>query len=272
MKTAALGQYYPSDSIIHRLDGRMKLILMVIFIGACFLCRSFVSFMLLICAAALLVVVSKVPFSVIFKGLKAIVFILIFTFIINMFFNKGEKPLVSWWIIELYPEGIWNAAFMSLRILILIIGTTLFVSYTTTPIQLTNALERLLSPLKYIGVPVSDFAMMMSIALRFIPTLSEETDKIMTAQKARGADFSTGSLISRIKSLVPVLVPLFVSAFRRAEELATAMECRCYHGGHGRTRLHVSVMGTGDYIALGLMIVLIAGIIVLNGFTFIFTL
>ena len=272
MKTAALGQYYPSDSVIHRLDGRMKLILMVIFIVACFLCKSFVSFVLLICATAVLVVVSKVPFSVIFKGLKAIVFILIFTFVINMFFTKGEKPLVSWWIIELYPEGIWNAAFMSLRILILIIGTTLFVSYTTTPIQLTDALERLLYPLKYIGVPVSDFAMMMSIALRFIPTLSEETDKIMTAQKARGADFSTGSLISRISSLIPVLVPLFVSAFRRAEELATAMECRCYHGGRGRTRLHVSVMGLWDFIALGFMIVLIVGIIVLNGFSFVFTL
>ena len=268
MKNAALGQYYPSDSVIHRLDGRIKIILAVLFIVICFLCKSIPAFLMLILSTFVLIFISRIHFSVIFKALKAIIVILAFTFILNMFFTAGEKPIFSWWIFTLYPEGIRNAALMGIRILALIISTSVFVSYTTTPIQLTDSLESLLSPLKLLKVPVSDFAMMMSIALRFIPTLSEETEKIMTAQRSRGADFNTGSLVKRIKSLVPVLVPLFVSAFRRADDLATAMECRCYNGGKGRTKMNVPELHPADFVALAAVLLLGAGVIFINRLDF----
>jgi energy-coupling factor transport system permease protein len=194
-----------------------------------------------------------------------------FTALINVFFTGGETPLIQWQFINIYLEGVYQAVFMVVRIAVLIIGTGMFLTYTTTPIMLTDALERLLSPLRVLHIPVHEFAMMMTIALRFIPTLVEETDKIMSAQKARGADFTTGSLISRAKALIPILIPLFVSAFRRADELATAMECRCYHGGAGRTRMTILHYSVKDFAALVLMVAFGAGIVYLNRLGLIYT-
>lgn len=265
MKSISLGQYYPSDSIIHKLDGRTKILLATIFIVAVFFCKSLASFAFLLLATLTVVFMSKIPLRIVLRSLRAIIFILIFTFLINIFLTKGEgEPLFKWWFIELYPEGLWSALFIAIRILCLILTSSVLISFTTTPIQLTYAIESLLSPLKKIKVPVHDFAMMMSIVLRFIPALSEETEKIMTAQKARGADFTNGSLIQRAKALIPVLIPLFVSAFRRSDELATAMECRCYHGGTGRTRMTITKMKAKDYIALLIMILAVVGMIMLN--------
>ena len=265
MKSISLGQYYPADSFIHRLDGRTKILLATIFIISVFFCKSLVSFASLLAITLFLVSISKIPFKIVFRSLRAIVFILVFTFIINIFLTKGEgEPLVDWWIFTIYAEGVWTALFIAVRILCLILSSSIFISFTTTPIQLTYAIESLLAPLKKIKVPVHDFAMMMSIVLRFIPALSEETEKIMTAQKARGADFETGSLISRAKALIPILIPLFVSAFRRSDELATAMECRCYHGGEGRTRMTVTRMKSFDYITLAFMLVVAVVLILLN--------
>lgn len=267
MNSISLGQYYPAKSVIHSLDGRMKLIIATLFIVCSFLCKSLLSFVLLLLATFALIMISRIPPRIILRAIRAIIYILIITFVINMFFTKGgegEAPLFGWWIFELYAAGIRNAAFMAVRILALIIGTSLFLSYTTTPIQLTDSIEQLLSPLKKLKVPVHDFAMMMSIALRFIPTLSDETGRIMTAQKARGADFTSGSLVKRAKALIPVLVPLFVSAFRRADELATAMECRCYHGGEGRTRMTVMVCRPSDFAALAITVVFGVLLVLLN--------
>lgn len=268
MKSISLGQYYPADSLIHRLDGRTKILLATIIIISVFFCKSLVSFAFLLALTFTIVLISKIPLKVVFRSLRAIVFILIFTFVINIFLTKGEsQPLVKWWIFTIYSEGIWNALFIAVRILCLILSSSVLISFTTTPIQLTYAIESLLSPLNKIKVPVHDFAMMMSIVLRFIPALSEETEKIMTAQKARGADFESGSLISRAKALIPILIPLFVSAFRRSDELATAMECRCYHGGDGRTRMTTTKMKVRDYVALSLVLVAAAALILLNSVT-----
>ena len=201
----------------------------------------------------------------ILKSVKPILPLMIFTGVLNLFFIKGETPLFQWQFISIYPEGVDTALFMLIRVLTLIIGMSLL-TYTTSPIMLTDAIERLLSPLKKIHVPVHELSMMMTIALRFIPTLVEETDKIMSAQKARGAEMDTGGLIKKAKSLIPVLIPLFVSAFKRANELATAMECRCYHGGEGRTRLKVMRTAPRDYVAIAIMLALFAGVIVINCF------
>ena len=265
MKNISLGQYYPADSLIHRLDGRTKILIATIFIISVFFCKSLASFAFLLLTTFAVVLFSKIPLRVVFRSLRAIVFILVFTFVINIFLTKGDSaPIVDWWIVEIYSEGIWTALFIGIRILCLILSSSVLISFTTTPIQLTYSIESLLSPLKKIKVPVHDFAMMMSIVLRFIPALSEETEKIMTAQKARGADFESGSLISRAKALIPILIPLFVSAFRRSDELATAMECRCYHGGEGRTKMTVTKMSRSDYFALALMIFASAVLIALN--------
>ena len=265
MKSIALGQYYPSNSVIHRLDGRTKILLATVFIVSLFFCKSLASFAFALVVTLATVLLSKVPLRIIFRSLRAITFILIFTFIINVFLTDGEgAPLLDWWIFEIYAEGIWNALFIALRILCLILASSVFISFTTTPIQLTYAIESLLSPLKKLKVPVHDFAMMMSIVLRFIPALSEETEKIMTAQKSRGADFESGNLIQRAKALIPILIPLFVSAFRRSDELATAMECRCYHGGEGRTRMTVTRMKAIDFLFLTLMLIGVIAICLLN--------
>ena len=233
-----LGQFFPGKSVIHRLDPRTKIILSILFIVGVFLADTVVAFIFLTLCTVLLVLASKISARVIIKGIKPIVYILIFTAIINVFLTTGEgEPLVSFWVIDIYVEGIVRAVFMAYRVVILIIGTSTLLTYTTSPISLTDGIESLLRPLKLLHVPVHLFAMMMTIALRFIPTLVEETDKIMNAQKSRGADFSSGGLIKRAKALIPILIPLFVSAFKRAEELATAMECRCYRGDDNRTKL-----------------------------------
>ena len=266
LKDITLGQYFPGNSIVHRLDPRTKLIAVVLYIVALFLAKSFVTYGIMFLLLAVSIAVSKVPVKSIFRGMKPVVFIVIFTAILNLFYTPGDTVLVRFWIFTITLEGVFNAFFMVVRILMLIAGTFLL-TYTTSPILLTDGLENLLGPLKKIHVPVHELAMIMSIALRFIPTLIEETDKIMSAQKARGADFESGNIIQKAKALIPILVPLFISAFRRADELATAMECRCYHGGEGRTKLHVLQYEGRDYQALVLGLAVTAGIIVLRQFT-----
>lgn len=235
LKNITLGQYFPGDTFIHRLDPRTKLLATIVFIVALFLARGPASYGL--CAAFLIlcVAISKIKMKALFSGLKPIMIIVLITAVLNLFYTPGQE-LVSFWIFKITKEGIFAALYMMLRIVMLICGTFLL-TYTTAPMQLTDAIESLLAPLKKLRFPVHELAMMMSIALRFIPTLIEETDKIMSAQKARGADFETGGLISRAKAMLPLLIPLFISAFRRADELATAMESRCYSGGEGRTRM-----------------------------------
>ena len=257
-----LGQFFPGYSLIHKLDPRTKILLAVLFILTVFVANNPASFVVLFVFTMVLVAVSRISFKVVFKGIKPIIFILLFTALINLFMTGGEgEPLVSFWIIKIYTEGIARALFMALRVIILIIGTSLLLTYTTSPISLTDGLESLLSPLKKIKVPVHTFAMMMSIALRFIPTLVEETDKIMNAQKSRGADFTSGGLVKRAKALVPLLIPLFVSAFKRAEELATAMECRCYRGDYKRTKLVKLELRGRDYLML-LVFALFLGVLI----------
>ena len=263
LKDITLGQYFPGNSIVHRLDPRTKLIAVVLYIVALFLAKSFVTYGIMFLLLAVSIAVSKVPVKSIFRGMKPVVFIVIFTAILNLFYTPGDTVLVRFWIFTITLEGVFNAFFMVVRILMLIAGTFLL-TYTTSPILLTDGLENLLGPLKKIHVPVHELAMMMSIALRFIPTLIEETDKIMSAQKARGADFESGNIIQKAKALIPILVPLFISAFRRADELATAMECRCYHGGQGRTALHVLRYQAADLVVLAAFVALAAGLIVLK--------
>lgn len=234
-----LGQFFPGSSPIHKLDPRTKIILTALYIVAVFSANTFLAFAYLVLLTAFLLVLSRISFSVIFKGIKPIVFIVLFTAAINIFLTKGEAQhrILDFWVLEVYEEGIIRAVFMAVRVIILIVGTSTLLTYTTSPISLTDGIESLLAPLKLIKIPVHIFAMMMTIALRFIPTLIEETEKIMNAQKSRGADFTSGGLIKRVKVLIPILIPLFVSSFKRAEELATAMECRCYRGDKNRTKL-----------------------------------
>ena len=264
LKDITLGQYFPGNSLAHRLDPRTKILLTVLYIVALFCAKWFVSYAL---AAVLLIagiMVSGVALRALVRGLKPILFIICFTAVLNLFYPPGEI-WVSFWIFKITKEGIFTAFFMILRITMLIMGTFLL-TYTTSPIALTDGLETLLGPLKKIRVPVHELAMIMSIALRFIPTLIEETDKIMSAQKARGADFESGNLLQRARALVPILVPLFISAFRRADELAVAMECRCYHGDAGRTKLHVLHYQMRDYLVLLAYGAILAGVLVLARF------
>jgi energy-coupling factor transport system permease protein len=249
LKDITLGQYFPGKSVVHRLDPRTKLVLTLVYIVALFMAVSYYSYGLMIAVLISIIVVSGIRFKTILKSVKPLIIIIIFTFILNMFFTSGTHELVSFWIIRITLEGVTMAAKMILRLIMLIIGT-FQLTYTTSPIALTDGLEKLMNPLKKIKVPVHELAMMMSIALRFIPTLIEETDKIISAQKARGADFESGNLIRRAKAMLPILVPLFISAFRRADELAVAMESRCYHGGEGRTRMKQLRMKSRDAIAL----------------------
>lgn len=266
MRGMTLGQFYPADSVLHRMDPRFKIICSIAYIAASFLCKNFFSFVLLVVSAVALILLSRIPLRVVLRSVRPLIFIMAFTAVLNIFWvtDAGSEPLFQWRFIAVYEKGLYQALFILLRIVAMIIGTSIFLTYTTTPIALTDAIERLLYPLSRLHVPVHTFAMMMTIALRFIPTIVDETDKIMSAQKARGADFMTGSLVSRAKALIPVIVPLFASAFRRADELATAMECRCYHGGEGRTRLRVLKCHARDFLALLAVAVLIAGIAVIN--------
>ncbi len=262
LKDITLGQYFPGDTVIHRLDPRTKLLMVIIYIVALFLCKWFVSYAVALLFLVTAVALSKIRPKALFKGLKPLLIIIIFTAVLNLFYTDGTV-LVKFWIFKITREGIMNAVFLVLRIMLLVMGTFLL-TYTTSPIALTDGLESLLSPLKKLHFPVHELAMMMSIALRFIPTLIEETDKIISAQKARGADFETGNIFRRAKALIPILVPLFVSAFRRADELATAMECRCYHGGQGRTKLKQLRYRRRDVLTLLLGAVLLSGVIVLR--------
>ena len=263
LKDITLGQYFPGNSMVHRLDPRTKIIAVVLYIVALFLAKYFLTYAIMFGVLALAIAISKVPLKSILHGLKPVLFIAIFTAVLNLFYTPGTHVLVKLWIFTLTLEGVFQAFFMVIRIMMLIAGTFLL-TYTTSPILLTDGLESLLNPLKKIKVPVHELAMMMSIALRFIPTLIEETDKIMSAQRARGADFESGNLIQRAKALIPLLVPLFISAFRRADELAVAMECRCYHGGEGRTKLRVLRYQTADYLVLMGAIILTTAVVVLG--------
>ena len=265
LKDITLGQFFPGNSPVHTLDPRTKLIMLVVYIVALFSAVSWVSYALCLAFLVVSIAVSRIPVKSIFRGMKPLIMILVITGILNLFFTGGETVLVSFWVITVTLEGVIRAALMVLRILMLITSTFLL-TYTTSPISLTDGLESLMGPLKVIRVPVHELSMMMCIALRFIPTLIEETDKIRCAQKARGADFENGSLIQRVKALVPILVPLFISAFRRADELATAMECRCYQGGEGRTKMKLLRYHRGDMVAFGIGVVLVAGVIVLANF------
>jgi energy-coupling factor transport system permease protein len=257
-----LGQFFPGNSPIHRLDPRTKILLSVLFIVTVFVANNTATFLILSLALFVIFMLSGISIKTVLKGLKPIFFILLITALINIFMTKADgEPLVEFWVIKIYTEGIVRAVFMALRVVMLIIGTSLLLTYTTSPISLTDGLESLLSPLKRVNVPVHTFAMMMSIALRFIPTLIEETEKIMNAQKSRGADFTSGGLVKRAKSLIPLLLPLFVSSFNRAEELATAMECRCYRGDKNRTKLVKLQYRASDFVFM-LSFVLLLGLII----------
>ena len=266
LKDITLGQYFPGNSVIHRLDPRTKLIMLVVYIVALFMAVNWVSYAVMAAFLVIVVKISTIPPKSIIRGMKPLLMILVFTGVLNLFFTTGEGvPLIDFWIVTIYWEGIARAFFMVVRILLLITCTFLL-TYTTSPISLTDGLEALLNPLKRIKVPVHELSMMMCIALRFIPTLIEETDKIMSAQKARGADFETGKLMDRVKALIPILVPLFVGAFRRADELATAMECRCYQGGEGRTKMKLLRYKRCDIQAYGVAALLVTAVVILRGF------
>jgi len=265
LKDVTLGQYFPGNSPIHLLDPRTKLILLILYIVALFTAAAWVSYGVVFVVLATVIWISKIPLKSILRGMKPLVFILIFTGILNLLFTGGEKVLVSFWKITITLEGLERAFFMVVRILMLITGTFLL-TYTTSPIALTDGLEALMNPLKKLRLPVHELSMMMCIALRFIPTLIEETDKIISAQKARGVDFESGNLIRRVKALVPILVPLFISAFRRADELATAMECRCYQGGEGRTKMKLLRYKLRDIKAFVAGALLLAVVIILRNF------
>ena len=265
LKDITLGQYFPGTSIIHRLDPRTKLIMLVTYIVALFMAKGWLGYALMFAFLVWVVKKSTIPPKSIVKGMKPLVMILIFTGVLNLFFTQEGKLLVDFWVIKIYSGGLSRALMMMVRILMLI-SCTFLLTYTTSPIALTDGLEALMAPLKKIKVPVHELSMMMCIALRFIPTLIEETDKIMCAQKARGADFENGSLMERAKALIPILVPLFISAFRRADELATAMECRCYQGGEGRTKMKLLRYHREDFVSFGIGILIVVAVAALAAF------
>lgn len=258
-----LGQFVPGDSAVHRLDPRTKILAMIAYIVLVFLVQSMAAFAVPFLFVALALLLSGVPLSYVWSSLKPMRWLIAFMFLINLFFTQGERVLFSWWIVRVTAEGVRQAVFISLRLILLVAGTSLL-TLTTSPIALTDGLERLLKPLARIRFPAHELAMMMTIALRFIPTLLEETDRIRKAQMARGADFESGGLIARVRAMVPILVPLFVSAFRRADELAMAMESRCYHGGEGRTRMRELRLARRDLYAAGTVALFLAAVPVLQ--------
>ncbi len=257
IKNITLGQYFPGNSIIHRMDARMKLLLTIAVIVMVFLASTIIGNAVVLAFLVTIIILSGVGFKFVLRGLKPLWFIILLTFVLNTFFYSGGTELFSWWIFRVTQEGLISAVRLAAR-LIFLITTTTILTLTTSPISLTDGLESLMKPLKVVKFPVHELAMMMTIAMRFIPTLIEETDKIMKAQTARGAEFDSGSVIKRATGMVPLLVPLFVSAFRRADELAFAMESRCYHGGEGRTRMKVLHLHARDWVAAGIVAALIA--------------
>ena len=266
LRDITIGQHFPGDSLVHKFDPRMKLVLTIVYIILLFAASNPLGLTLSLVFLVAMYGVAKIPFKLITKSLKPILPIILFTAVLNLFFVSGEgEPLVHFWVLNIYAEGLRYAILMAVRVMALIAGTSLL-TYTTSPIVLTDAIEQLLKPLGRLHFPVHELAMMMSIALRFIPTLIEETDKIMNAQKARGAMLDNGSMMERVKALVPVLIPLFISAFRRADELAMAMECRCYRGGDGRTRMKQLHLAGRDTACLVVMAMLVTALILLNIF------
>lgn len=265
IRDITIGQYYPADSPIHKIDARVKIVITLLYILSLFIIESFIGYAFVIASLAVIIKMSKVPFKFMVKGLKSLIFIIVFTAIINLFVTKGETPLFNVWRFTVTLEGVYFAIKMCLRIVLLIIGSSIL-TLTTTPIKLTDGIESLLKPLSKVGVPAHDIAMMMTIALRFIPTLLDETDKIIKAQQARGADFDTGNLVNKAKALVPILVPLFISAFRRADELAMAMEARCYAGGGQRTRMNVMKITSIDYVASAVFAIYFAVLVAIRIF------
>lgn len=259
IRDITLGQYYPEQSVVHRLDARTKILGTLLYIIEVFLVNSFAGFGLVILALGILIGISRVPVRFIFKGLKAVVFIILLTFVLNLFMFDGTV-LWHWKFLTVTYEGLYRSCFMALRLILLIIGTSML-TLTTKPMELTDGLEKLLKPFNRLGLPSHEIALMMSIALRFIPTLLEETDKIMKAQQARGADFESGNLMQRVKNMIPILIPLFVGSFRIAQDLALAMEARCYHGGVGRTRMKEIVFSRRDGVA-GVLLAVFLGIVI----------
>lgn len=257
-----IGQYFPGNSFVHKMDSRMKIILTMLLIVSIFVCKNIVSLLLVVICTFLLVFVSKIPIKTVLKSIKPLAIIIVITALLNIFYGKGE-PLVELGRLKITMNGIETAVFMAIRIITLVVISSLL-TYTTSPTDLTDALERLMKPLTLLKVDVHSIAMTMTIALRFIPTLIEEIQKIMSAQKSRGADMDSGGLIHRAKALIPVLIPLFISSFRRANDLAYAMECRCYRGGAGRTKMKVMKMTARDFIALAAVVIFLGVIIVLN--------
>jgi energy-coupling factor transport system permease protein len=263
IKNITIGQYFPGDSVVHRMDARIKLLLVIAVIVLVFLVKTLIGNLVVFTFLLFVIILSRVSVRLVLRGLKPLWFIILLTFILNTFFYSGGTEIFSWWIFRVTQEGLISALRLAVRLIFLITATTML-TLTTSPIELTDALERLMKPLKVIRFPVHELAMMMTIAMRFIPTLLEETDKIMKAQTARGAEFDSGNLLKRAAGMVPLLVPLFVSAFRRADELAFAMESRCYHGGEGRTRMKVMHMHLRDFVASAV----VAGLIVFAAFGF----
>ncbi|MBR5031337.1 MAG: energy-coupling factor transporter transmembrane protein EcfT [Clostridia bacterium] len=266
IKDITAGQFFPGNSLLHRTDARFKIIILVVFLVTVLASSSTASFAAVLALTVILVALSRINVKIILRSVKPLAFILAFTAIINLFFVKGETLLWEWKFIHIYKEGIINSVMLMLRLICLVMGTSVILTYTTSPLDMTDGLERVLSPLRFIGVPVHDFSMILTIALRFIPTLVEETEKIISAQKSRGVSFDTGGLIRRVKALIPILVPLFYSAVRRALELAEAMECRLYTGGKGRTRMKVLHCTAWDFIFLFLMLGICVGVFFLNGY------
>ena len=261
LKDITLGQYFPGNSLLHRLDPRMKLVLTLLFIVLVFLPKNWWGLLAVVLFLAVVVALSRLPVRLMWRSIKPILFLILFTSVLNMLYVDSGTTLFEWRFIHVTTGGVQNAVFIAVRILCLIVGSSLL-TYTTTPTALTDGIERLLAPLKWIKVNPHELAMMMTIALRFIPTLMEETDKIMSAQKARGADLESGGLLQRVRALVPILIPLFVSSFRRAYDLAMAMECRCYQGGEGRTRMKQLHTAPRDWVALTVYVA-VAGVLVL---------
>lgn len=264
IRDVALGQFFPGKSIIHRMDSRVKLVLLIAYIVILFCTFNFPSMIFLTCVILGIILMSGVPFKMYLKSLKVLIVIILLTSVLNMFYGAGE-PIWQFGILKITMEGIRRAVFVSVRIICLMLISSCL-TFTTSPTDLTDAIERLMKPLNVFHIKVHEIAMMMTIALRFVPTLLEETDKIMSAQKARGADMESGNIIQKVKSLIPVLIPLFISAFRRAYELAMAMECRCYQGGEGRTRMKTLHMERIDFVSLGITALVIAGVVLCNIF------
>ena len=263
LKDITIGQYFPVESPIHKMDARVKILLAIAYMVVIFLIQNFWGYLLLAAFTGAVIATARIPLKFVFKGLKPLFFFILFTAVLNLFMTGNGTVLWQWGWLKITDGGVYYALFMVLRISFLVLGTSLL-TYTTTPISLTDGIEYLLKPFAKIGLPAHELAMMMTIALRFIPTLLDETDKITKAQSARGADFESGSLIQRAKALIPVLVPLFISAFRRADELAVAMESRCYHGGTQRTRLNVLKAGRIDAVGATEFLVFVAGVVALN--------